>query len=129
MKRMAQFLMCVLGVTLMSGCATVVKRTSLSGNDPKGLYPATRADVTGTIDYCRNRLDPFGFGRGAGSPHRPNILEKTLWVVFATIDLPISLFTDTLCFPWDLADKMKRNESSNKASEAIGAEAAPQPQR
>ena len=119
MKGMVQFGMCVLAATLMSGCATVVKRTSLSGNEPKGLYPAIRADVTGTIDYCRNQLDPFGFGRGAGDPHRPNILEKTLWVVFATIDLPISLVTDTVCLPWDWADKKARNRSSNQPSQPI----------
>jgi len=120
--------MCVFAATFMSGCATVVKRTSLSGSEPKGLYPATRADVTGTIDYCRNRLDPVGFCRGAGSTHHPNVIEKTLWVVFATVDLPISLVTDTLCFPWDLADKKTRIQSSNKVQAEDIVANAPNPQ-
>ena len=102
---MIKLLLCATLATLVSSCATMVKRTSLAGSEPQGLYPATRADVTGTIAYCRNRLDPVGFGRGAGTPRRPNIMEKTLWVVFATIDLPISIVTDTICLPWDIAEK------------------------
>jgi uncharacterized protein YceK len=111
MKRMVHLFMCVFAATLMSGCATVVKRTSLSGSEPKGLYPATRADVSGTIDYCRNRLDPVGFARGAGPTHHPNVIEKALWVIFATVDLPISLVTDTVCLPWDAADKRRTKEA------------------
>ena len=106
-KRLIQFLACIITVMLMSGCATVVMRTSLSGSEPKGLYPATRADVTGTMNYCQNQLDPTGFARGAGPTHHPNVVEKFLWVVFATIDLPISLVTDTVCLPFDLTEKKK----------------------
>jgi uncharacterized protein YceK len=91
---------------LQSGCATFVMRSDFLGNQPKGLYPATRADVGGSVRYCRNQLDPAGGWRGAGSPHHPNLFEKTLWVTFSTVDLPISLVTDTMCFPWDLKRKM-----------------------
>jgi uncharacterized protein YceK len=103
MNRILPFLL----VLLASGCATVYTRTSLSGNQPNGLYPATRADVGGSIRYCRNQFDPVGGWRGAGGSHRPTVLEKALWVTFATVDLPISLVTDTVCFPWDVAETAK----------------------
>ena len=118
MKRTIEIAICVLVVSFLSGCATVVMRTDISGSKPKGLYPATRADVTGTYRYLRNDLDPAGGWRGAGPSHHPNVIEKALWVGFAAVDLPISLVTDTLCFPWDVADKRKAKESSNKVPEA-----------
>lgn len=118
MRSMIQIAVCTMAAVFLSGCATVVMRTDLSGSQTKSLYPATRADVTGTCLYLRNDLDPFGGWRGAGPSHHPNVIEKTLWVVFAAVDLPISLVTDTLCFPWDMADKRKRKGSSNQAPEA-----------
>ena len=125
MKRIIQTAACAIAVTLLSGCATVVMRTDISGSETKGLYPATRADVTGTSRYLRNKLDPGGAWRGAGPSHHPNVLEKAIWVVFAAVDLPISLVTDTLCLPWDL-NKRHERESSNKASEATGVPPSPQ---
>jgi len=115
---MIQIAVYTLAAALLSGCATAVMRTDISGSKPKGLYAATRADVTGTYRYLRNDLDPFGGWRGAGPSHHPNVIEKVLWVVFAAVDLPISLVTDTLCFPWDVADKRKTKGSSNQAPEA-----------
>ena len=107
MNRFLPFLLALLVADLMSGCATVYTRTSLSGSQPNGLYPATRADVGGSVRYCRNQLDPAGGWRGAGDRHHPNLFEKTLWVIFSTVDLPISLVTDTVCFPWDVNEKVK----------------------
>ncbi|MBU0715298.1 MAG: YceK/YidQ family lipoprotein [Verrucomicrobia bacterium] len=111
MKRIMRILLVAVSASLLSGCATVVMRTDISGSEPKGLYPATRADVSGSIRYCRNKLDPFGGWRGAGTPRHPNIVEKCLWVVFSIIDFPISIVTDTVCFPWDLSDKIKNKET------------------
>jgi uncharacterized protein YceK len=111
MKGMIQLLLSAATAVMLSGCATAVMRTSLSGSEPMGLYPATRADVTGTISFCKGELDPFGFARGAGDLHRPNIIDKLFWIVFAAIDLPISLVTDTLCFPWDLSKKQETKQA------------------
>ena len=118
MQRMIQIALGALAVSFLSGCATAVMRTDISGAKPKGLYPATRADVTGTYHYLGNELDPFGGWRGAGPSHHPNVIEKTLWVVFAAVDLPISLVADTLCFPWDLAGKKKAGGISIQAPDA-----------
>lgn len=107
MKRMIKAVLCALTVIFFSGCATVITRTDISGSKSKGLYPATRADVTGTYHYCRNELDLFGAWRGAGTQRHPSILEKAVWIVFATIDFPISLVTDTVCLPWDIAEKRR----------------------
>ena len=98
---------------MLSGCATAYMRTDLSGSKPKGLYPATRADVVGSYRYCANKSDPFGGWSGAGTPSHPNPLEKVLWVTFSVIDIPISLVTDTVCLPWDLSKKKQKEESSN----------------
>jgi uncharacterized protein YceK len=100
---------------LFAGCATIGKRTDIAADKPRGLYPATRADIRGTGRYWRNEihLDPFNMNNS-----RPNVIDKILWTTFAAIDLPISLATDTIGLPWDLAEKyrFKHNESSNKGS-------------
>lgn len=111
-KRMIQSAACAVAMSVLSGCATMVMRTSISGSGPKGLYPATRGDVLGAYDYVRNEYDPFGGWRGAGPSRNPNVLEKALWVVFAAIDLPISIVTDTFCLPADLADKFESKRSN-----------------
>ena len=113
MKRITTALVAVAMVVTLSGCATAYMRTDLSGSKPKGLYPATRADVVGAYRYCANKSDPFGGWRGAGTPSHPNPLEKVLWVTCSVIDLPISLVTDTVCLPWDLSKKKQKEESSN----------------
>ena len=104
MKLLAYIVLITLATLLNAGCATIVIRTDISGSKPKGLYPATRADVTGTIRYCRGELDLFWSDAGSS---RPNIIEKILWATFATIDLPISIVTDTVCLPWDIAKKRR----------------------
>ena len=109
---------------MLSGCATAYMRTDLSGRKPKGLYPATRADVVGAYRYCANKSDPFGGWRGAGTPSHPNPLEKLLWVTFSVIDLPISLVTDTVCLPWDLSQK-KEPEGVPTTKSTLSSEAAP----
>ena len=106
MKRIAYVLVAGALLLYCSGCATVAMRSDLSGSKPKGLYPATRADVSGAIRYCRNDLIPFGFWVDSSGRH-PSIVEKFFWCAFCTIDVPISLVTDTVCFPWDLAEKNK----------------------
>lgn len=111
-------------LTSLCGCATAYMRTDLSGSKPKGLYPATRADVVGAYRYCANKSDPFGGWRGAGTSSNPNPLEKVLWVTFSVVDLPISLVTDTVCLPWDLSKKKEANEAPTKKS-TLSSEAAP----
>jgi len=88
----------------LSGCATAYMRSDLSGTQPNGLYPATKADFTGTYHYCSGNLDLFW---SDATPSKPNLLEISFWVIFATIDLPISIVTDTLCLPWDLTKRKK----------------------
>ena len=111
-KRSIHTASCAVAISVLSGCATIVMRSSISGSAPKGLYPATRGDVTGTYHYMRNELDPGGGWRGSGPSHRPSVLEKALWLVFATIDFPISIVTDTIFLPSDLADKFESKRSN-----------------
>ena len=110
---------------LIAGCATIGKRTDIAADRPRGLYPATRADIRGTGRYWRNEihLDPFNMNNS-----HPNIIEKILWTAFAAIDLPISIATDTIGLPWDHAEKHRfiQYESSNKGVQAIG-DKSPQP--
>jgi uncharacterized protein YceK len=124
MKEITTALAAVAVAATLSGCATAYMRTDLSGRNPKGLYPATRADVVGAYRYCANKSDPFGGWRGAGTPSHPNPLEKVLWVTVSVIDLPISLVTDTVCLPWDLSKKKKLEEAPTTKS-TLSSEAAP----
>ena len=114
MKKYVRIIPIFLIIPLFAGCATIGKRTDIAADHPRGLYPATRADVRGTGRYWRNEIhiDPFNMNNS-----NPNIIEKLLWTVLAAIDLPVSLATDTVGLPWDLAEKhqFNRNESSNKA--------------
>ena len=108
MRILAYILVTALAIFLNSGCATIVKRSPDVGAQPRGLYPATRADITGTIRYCSGQMH-FIWSPNVGGP-KPNIIQKILWATFATIDLPISLVTDTICLPWDLTNKLQTKE-------------------
>ena len=107
MKRIIHILVCTCAVSMLSGCATLVLRTTdaMGDDGPKGLYKATRGDCLAAIRFCRSDA-PLGW-----SDHNLNIVERFLAVIFCTIDLPISLVTDTVCFPWDLADRKKGKEA------------------
>ena len=109
-------------IPLFTGCATVVKRTDLSAGEIKSIYPATVGDVSGTINYCQNKLDPFGAFRGATTKSNPNVLEKFLWCTFATIDLPISLVADTICLPVDLY--LVNNKKRLQQKDALNSDSA-----
>ena len=124
MKRIVFMFVGVIVVSLLFGCATAYMRTDLSGSKPKGLYPATRADVVGAYRYCANKSDPFGGWRGAGTPSNPNIIEKFLWVTFSTVDLPFSLVSDTLCLPSDLPKKKELKDAPTTDS-TLSSEGAP----
>ena len=110
MKIYARIIPVLLVVPLFASCATIGKRTDIAADHPRGLYPATRADIRGTGRYWRNeiQIDPWGM-----NSQRPNILEKLLWSAFAAIDLPFSLATDTIGLPWDLAEKQRLNNNEN----------------
>ena len=128
MKRIAQAFVATILTALLSGCATAYMRTDLSGSKPKGLYPATRADVGGAYRYCANKSDAFGGWRGAGTSSNPNIVEKFLWVTFSVIDLPISLVTDTIFLPSDLSKRSKNKGTPTKKS-TLSSEGAPSDER
>lgn len=115
MKQVAFRIIVLAVVPFFTGCATVVMRTDISGSQPKGLYPATRADVGGAYRYCVNKWDPFGGWRGAGPRSHPDPLEKLLWVAFSVLDLPISLVTDTVYLPSDLWKKRAIRSMRNDA--------------
>ncbi|OVE73554.1 hypothetical protein BVX94_03580 [bacterium B17] len=83
-------------ILMCSGCASIVVRNDDPWDEPTGVYPATRADIVGAYRYCKGDLRLFW------SNSSPNLIEKTLWCTFSVIDLPFSLVTDTLFFPWDL---------------------------
>ena len=93
-------------ILMCTGCASIVVRNDDPWDEPTGVYPATRADVVGAYRYCKGDLQLFWPDAG---PSRPNLIEQLLWCTFTVIDLPFSLVTDTLCFPWDLfSDPEKR---------------------
>ena len=107
-------IICFLLFTLISltGCATTIVRLE---SDPN-LYPATQFDIKGAVDYCNNK-DPIGGLRWGAGYSRPNIFQKFLWVTFVTIDLPISIVTDTLIFPIDIYYYQKRKKLQPKDSQ------------
>jgi uncharacterized protein YceK len=70
-----------------TGCGTIYR------GDIKGIYPATKYDVLGI------NMGIHGVGRN-GTPSPSMALG-------CTIDLPISLVTDTVLLPYDLHKKHK----------------------
>jgi len=98
MKTIIQAIVMILAVALCSGCATYVVR-NYPADAPKGVYPATCSDVTGTVHYWQNRLSLFW----SDAPSNPNVVEKLFFTLFAMVDLPISVVTDTVMLPVDLS--------------------------
>lgn len=83
----------IIAIPLLSGCATATVRNRLSGSPPAGLYPATRADLSGSI-----------FSWRAGSARLTNTPNMVSRVVLVGLDLPLSLVSDSLYLPGDATD-------------------------
>jgi uncharacterized protein YceK len=101
--------LCICCVTLcliVSGCGTVAV-TGERFLDPKpvGLYPATRMDAALVHDSATGGTFIF---------REPFYLSTVLF----TIDLPISVVTDTLLLPVDII-ALHRDEESNAETERI----------
>lgn len=87
--RIRRLTLVILCIALTNGCATVATRC---GRTPpyEHFYIATRLDVNGYKDVW------YGDDLVRGG-----IVSFLLWAPLITIDLPISLMTDTICLPCD----------------------------
>ncbi|OQC17849.1 MAG: hypothetical protein BWX73_00057 [Lentisphaerae bacterium ADurb.Bin082] len=95
---------------LLTGCATIYERTSLSGSAPKSPYPALRTDLRYITFHC----DPESLCGGWNGYRKIRIDERVLAVVFATLDIPISIFTDTFFLGLDLSTAKQAKAESDK---------------
>ena len=82
---------------LITGCGTFIART---GNPDAGslwrVYPATGVDAALLTAPCNPNEEWGSMSRRFGAAG------------IGLIDLPISLITDTICFPFDVADYMRK---------------------
>jgi uncharacterized protein YceK len=90
--------LCLLVAFLFCGCGTILR--SVMKNDNFQVYPAIVFDAK-LIGYAVIGEDKLGlYDEGEG------IVSQVMWnsteVVCGLLDLPISLVTDTVCFPYDL---------------------------
>ena len=70
----------------------------MSGSAPKDPYPAVRTDVRN----IKNSVDSDFRFSGWNGERKPTILERGLMLVFYTLDVPVSVVTDTILLPFDL---------------------------
>jgi uncharacterized protein YceK len=82
---------------LITGCGTFIART---GNPDAGtlwrFYPATGVDGALLTAPCNPNEEWGSMPRRVGA------------TCIGLVDLPISLVTDTICFPFDLADYVRK---------------------
>lgn len=78
----------ILGLTLCSGCSTIVSHGLAKGAPPP--YAGT---------YINSHLIKDAGSEAASDGTGPAIIV----VVYGVIDFPFSLVADTLCLPYDLA--------------------------
>ncbi len=154
MKHVLQWLL-LTGALCASGCATGLVRTQPE-KPPPGLYPATKLDCGCFIWGVGIRGSSSGSPEDA---QRAGPLQRVMATLCGVLDLPFSLVTDTVFIPSDIRRiqqhkkrdvpieqksqdeltleerrqlrdmRLREQTRSNQASEAIGAETAPQPQR
>jgi uncharacterized protein YceK len=99
-------------VCFLTGCGTLSRIGHCA--DPTtfhkeftAFYPATDYDV---VIICKaGRSSPFVSGETS-----PGV-GWGLIVPFHTLDLPISLGTDTLCLPWDIVEAIERHKEQTHA--------------
>ncbi|AGF79467.1 putative periplasmic lipoprotein [Desulfocapsa sulfexigens DSM 10523] len=112
MNRLLALTLILATITLTSGCSTILERVTYSEENRGQLnyYPATQFDI-------------FTIKSGGGLYCSPG--PGTLIVVpLSIIDLPISLVTDTIMLPADIArknkiDKQKQNEATHKEQGSV----------
>jgi uncharacterized protein YceK len=107
-------------IPFITCCATITEREMQLHNKSAVMYPATRADVSSSIDIYNNRINPFAFGMTSC----PNTQMKVIWITLATVDLPISLVTDTILLPLDLwlyssKSSIKKTENNSKSKASV----------
>ncbi|WFB37503.1 YceK/YidQ family lipoprotein [Kiritimatiellota bacterium B12222] len=86
-------------ILILTGCSTIYERTSLSGSAPKQPYPATRNDfsaIKSSLDPDSRTGDHWNGGR------KMRLDERILGFLFFTLDIPISIISDTVFLPIDL---------------------------
>lgn len=101
----AKILLCVIAlITFSAGCGTIVMRSVEPG---EALYPATQGDIAMIHASLRS---------GGSIITGPSYLAAALTV----IDIPISLATDTILFPIDLARRQDiRKKKADRQRESF----------
>lgn len=87
----------------LTGCAALPVRSGLYEMDC--LYPATVVDVMFIRSAITGGPDPV-YGRETKSCW----WAQTLGAIIFTLDLPISLVTDTVLFPFDLYQYLRASD-------------------
>ncbi len=116
MKRQFVITICVAALGFLTGCGTF-GRVSMYA-DPEtfhaeytAFYPATDYDLVAIRTGGRDWL--------AGHPESeaaPSAWDLLLVVPFHILDLPISLATDTLCLPWDMATSIQTQKKETASA-------------
>ena len=100
------FIAASLLLILISGCGTIQR------HQIDGLYPATKGDVF--LIYAG--FSNFIHMEGKVPLSQQVILRPTL-IIIGIVDLPISLTTDTLLMPYDIAAKNDENQNHEEEIE------------
>ncbi len=101
MKRIACAISAVVLTATLSGCATVVMR---GGGGDNLLYPATQGDLA--------MLRAASDSDGTVIAH-----DSSLLALCALVDLPISIVTDTIMFPFDLIRRHRHRKQQHRFKE------------
>ena len=97
MRTITQMIIILCLATILTGCGTIVASGErFADPTPAGLYPATRYDGK-VIDA------------GGGSFLYPD--GSGIVILLSVIDLPISLVTDTVFFPYDIVKERKPRDT------------------
>ena len=91
----------LVAMILLGGCATFMDRNDFE--EPR-LYPATQMDAIGIRESIAG--DSHFFANDSFK------ILQTASLIACTIDLPISVCTDTVMLPWDMKTKRVWKESN-----------------
>jgi uncharacterized protein YceK len=119
MKRTIQAVAAMAGLAGLSGCATIAGRQ----------FPSLRAEPSSTSYYPATVIDGYVLAMGTAgltstdhdNGEIPSRVLGLVMIPLGVIDLPISLVTDTLLLPFDLARApAERDRRSRTFDMAIG---------
>ncbi len=93
-----------------SGCATALVRSD-GGTDEFAVYPATQVDAVFTKEVVISGGSPFG----STGDYQIKPLSRVVYGIGVLIDLPMSIFTDSLLLPFDVLSWSKgASKTQNK---------------